>query len=265
MNKLGKVFFLMVVFPLFLSCASSDDNENENKENNIYVEKTDSGSENKTGDENGQNSGYDTNTSSVLVTFENRSIYPVSVYLDNPKYNRNAIPFVEVEANSLSTKNYGKNVKDAVTFFFVYSLDNFGSTKYPFIPQDSTYDHKTQRLSENSATRIIIDDIETFKTDSAFLILKNETTSSIYFISDTVPQIPYGKEYKEVNAGESVFYEIDGSNFSFEAASRAKIVKNAADSVDLPKIEYESGKVYTIIVAKDAISLKKNYLFPDIM
>ena len=274
MKKIVNLFFILFSFSLFVACSILPD-VHDGENNWPYIEKYEpaAGKNDKNVDEKKQNNDKndikenknkddDSDTSNTYVKFENKSCYSVTVYLDNPKYIENATSFVKVGAYSSTVKKYNKSVKDAVTFFFVYNLNNFGGTIYPYIPQDTSYDHKTQRLAENATTSVIIDDIENFKTTSAFLLLRNESTSSIYLQTGNIPRLPYGSDHKEISTKESALYEIDGKIFTFDSTVKAKVVINSSDSLALPTINYEAGKVYTVVVKKASASLEKRTYFP---
>lgn len=274
MKKIQSLFFILFSLSLFIACSIVPDYQDESNrpyiekyepaagknDKNVDKEKKQNDDKNESIEEKKRND--DSCTSNTYVKFENQSRYSVTVYLDNPKYTENATALVKVGAYSSTAKKCNKSVKDAVTFFFVYDLNNFGKTIYPYIPQDTSYDHKTQRLAENATTNVIIDEIGNLKTDSAFLLLRNETTASIYLQIKNTPRIPYGAEYKEINARENALYEIDGRTFPFDSAEKTKVVINSSYSLALPTITYEAGKVYTVVVKKDSVSLEKKNYFP---
>ena len=171
MKKIQSLFFILFSLSLFIACSIVPDYQDESNrpyiekyepaagknDKNVDKEKKQNDDKNESIEEKKRND--DSCTSNTYVKFENQSRYSVTVYLDNPKHTENATALVKVGAYSSTAKKYNKSVKDAVTFFFVYDLNNFGKTIYPYIPQDTSYDHKTQRLAENATTNVIIDEI----------------------------------------------------------------------------------------------------------
>ena len=255
LKKFFRILFFVFASFFAVACSSSSSDETES---NISEQSDSAGenSEHKSEDASG----------AADVKFENQSLYSVSVYLSNPKYNSNLVVFAEVEAASSAEKKFTGDIDSATTFYFVYNLNNLGSTAYPYIPYDTISDHKTQKLSKDEQTTVIIDDIEDFKTDSAFLILQNDTTSSVYLVSGNSPLNPYGMNEKEIQYGKSAFYEIGGSGkgaISFEKASELRAVINSSEYRELPKINYEAGKVYTVTVSKTAVERTDTTFFPS--
>nr|MBP3282338.1 InlB B-repeat-containing protein [Treponema sp.] len=255
MKKFFRILFFVFASFFAVACSSSSSDETET---NISEQS----------DSDGENSEHKSEDASGAadVKFENQSFYSVSVYLSNPKYNSNLAVFAEVEAASSAEKKYTGDIDSATTFYFVYNLNNLGSAAYPYIPYDTISDHKTQKLSKDEQTTVIIDDIEDFKTDSAFLILQNDTTSSVYLVSGNSPLNPYGMNEKEIQYGKSAFYEIGGSGkgaIPFEKASELRAVINSSEYRELPKINYEAGKVYTVTVSKTAVERTNTTFFPS--
>jgi|GEM_PF-6069811 len=255
LKKFFRILFFVFASFFAVACSSSSSDETET---NISEQS----------DSDGENSEHKSEDASGAadVKFENQSLYSVSVYLSNPKYNSNLVVFAEVEAASSAEKKFSGDIDGATTFYFVYNLNNLGSAAYPYIPYDTISDHKTQKLSKDEQTTVIIDDIEDFKTDSAFLILQNDTTSSVYLVSGNSPLNPYGMDEKEIQYGKSAFYEIGGSGkgaIPFEKASELRVVINSSEYRELPKINYEAGKVYTVTVSKNAVERTDTTFFPS--
>ncbi|MBR1714589.1 MAG: leucine-rich repeat protein [Treponema sp.] len=255
MKKFFRILFFVFASLFAVACSSSSSDETET---NISEQSDSDGekSEHQSEDAGG----------TADVKFENKSLYSVSVYLSNPKYNSNLVVFAEVEAAASAEKKFTGDIDGATTFYFVYNLNNLGSAAYPYIPYDTISDHKTQKLSKDEKTTVIIDDIEDFKTDSAFLILQNDTTSSVYLVCGNSPLNPYGMDEKEIQYGKCAFYEIGGSGkgaISFEKASELRAVINSSEYRELPKINYEAGKVYTVTVSKTAVERTNTTFFPS--
>ena len=198
----------------------------------------------------------DTTTDKTYITFKNNSSYPVSVYYgESPYWNPNV--FSTVAANGSAKAEFTGNTDATATFFFVYNFD-FGSstTVFPYFSSDSDVNHKSLKVAKNATTEVVIDEITKCTTKSAFLLLENQTTSSIYILLVDNPITPYGADSKFITAGSSAAYEIgDDGNFLLESAYRAKICINA-ETMDLPEINYEAGSIYTVTVTNSGASLK---------
>ena len=193
----------------------------------------------------------------TYINFKNNSAYSVAIYYnDNPNYNDSI--FATVNANTEKKVELNDNIIGESTFYFVYNFDlGNGEAVFPYFSSDSSINHKSAKIIENTITTITIDNITKCKTKSAFLLLENQTTSDIYIKVGNIIIEPYNASDKLVAQSHCAVYPIGGENgdFELEAVSLAKICVNSKE-IDLPEIDYEAGKIYSVVVSNDEATLK---------
>ena len=229
--------FFLLVGALFISCGPKtpvDPVEPEQPENPDTQQETDK---------------PETNIRSISI--ENQSSYPVSVYFHhNPE---TGVPvFAEIQAKSTVNKDIDTNDIDenGSVFYFIYNL-NFGQNDvyFPYYPDEESQNHKIVNLTKEN--KVVIDEIQSCKTKSSFIFLENNTTSNIMLKLKYTRIKPYHKDDELLQLGETGVYEVgNSSNASFKL-DFIDDVKIEADAIqyDLPKINYEAGKIYTITVS----------------
>ena len=234
MRKLYILFLLFFAFFSF-SCEDSSDNNASGEQKDDF---------------------QDENISDTYINFKNNSAYMVQVYYaDNPY--RNTEVFASIPANSSQKVKFDGVTDKTSTFYFVYNF-NFGKENifFPYFSSDSDINHKSLKVTERATTDIIIDEISKCSTKSAFLLLDNQTTSSVYILLVDNSIIPYGAADKFISPGACAVYEIgDEGNFILESAYRAKICMNS-QIIDLPEINYEPGSIYSVVVTNEGSALK---------
>lgn len=232
-----KFLFLLLVGALFISCGPKtpvDPVEPEQPENPDTQQETDN-----------------TETKVRSISIENQSSYPVSVYFhNNPETGVSS--FAEIPAKSTIDKDIDTNDidEDGSVFYFIYNL-NFGQNNvyFPYYPEEEKQNHKIVNLTKEN--KVVIDEIQSCKTKSSFIFLENNTTSNIMLKLKYTRIKPYHKDDELLQLGETGVYEIgNSSNASFKL-DFINDVKIEADAIqyDLPILNYEAGKIYTITVS----------------
>lgn len=235
-----KLLFVLLLCAFFISCGQKQNPDPDNIEQPdtpVKPEKPD----------NPTKENKDTRS----ISLQNKSSYPVSVYFrNNPE--TGVTPFAEINAKTTIYEDIelDENDENGSVFYFIYNL-NFGQNDvyFPYYPEEDSQNHKIVNLTKED--KVIIDEIQTCKTKSSFIFLENNTSSNIMLKLKYTRVKPYHKEDELLAIGETGVYEIGNTkNASFQL-DFINDVKIEADALqyELPKIDYEAGKIYTITVS----------------
>lgn len=264
MKKYLLGFLLCWILFIVVGCKHSISGDYNNNSKNQQ-------SETENEEKQSQEDEFQIEDSNTFVKFVNHSSYSVSIYLDIP--DENSLLFAEVAENDSVEKKISirKKETESKNFFFEYNIPlGNGNQKYKYFLNgtDSQF-RKTKPIYTDKINEIIIDELkiidDKLETESAFLILKNESTSSIYLLANDEPINPYGRNDKYINTSEACFYEIGNKGqFSVESINRAELYinSNRSNLLNFSKIDFKPGNVYRILVKNGEVTLSSVTFFP---
>ena len=244
MKRLRGLFFVFSLFLsfAFLSCAASDDDSSSKAQTE---EK-----ENEDGDKDSEKTESD---SLVAVTFVNESSYTVNVF-KNAHRNLGGTPLVIVQTHDSEIAKLQPSANESGdSFYFEYNIP-LGTVLFPYFSYENS---KPYTISASKTNSIEIDELSSCPTKSAYIVLENASTTSLYLVNGNSILIPLAQTTHFVEGGKSAVY-LAGENdepIYYENTNLLKITLGAK-TVGLPKTALSLGNVYTFTVTSESASLK---------
>lgn len=238
------LFLIFVLFFIFVSCTTSDDNTltPNNKNDDVTQDGNNT--------QNGNNDDVTTDKPKLAdVSFINESSFDVNIYIGlSPTYTK-----------AHTTVNAGKTVDiqmlpttvtDSDTFYFEYLID-IGNAKFPYYSGKETSGYKIAKLDINNKNEIIVQELKSCPTDSSYFLIENKTKSEICLKNGNFSLQPFGATDKFIAKNSSGTYELANSSTTL-----MKIAVDATNELPLPIETIKKGNIYTMTVTADSVSLK---------
>lgn len=244
-----KNFFLVItVFVLlFYGCSfgqpqSDDKIDNKDKENVIPKDDV---------PENGKN-----DVVLSKVTVKNNSSYAVNVYTMSPTYQET--PAFTIQANASYDANFPPSETTLGDVFYFEYLIKIGDSVFPFFNFDSSTCYKNLLIKKNTPATLIIDELQSCSTKSAYLLIENNSTADIYVQNGYSLVYPFGnKEYLIKHDGGNSVYEISDDKTAITISNFGLVrIISGTTKYELPISSLERGNVYTLSFSGDNIHLK---------
>ena len=218
--------------------------------------------EEKIPDGNGNNTekpdpGKDDNKGTVV--FKNNSKFAVNIYRNLNPYSGEV--FCTIPAN--------KSVSDLIVIssdpslgdvFYIEYLITIGNAVFPYWTKEASSGWKTGAIKKGETTNIAIDELTKCESKSAYLLIENNTTSSIRVNNANTPLTPYAsKEALIPNNGGCGVYEVsplkigESSDINLGYLDGVKIKVDVTNEITIPvgNDDVNAGNIYTISVNTD--------------
>ncbi len=191
-----------------------------------------------------------------VISLINNSKFGVNVYVGKTNSPRRAESEATLTVPAKSTVNYTLQLTtDTDEVFFIEYLIKLGKTVFPYYTNEETSGWKAIDVKSTQNLSLTIDEINSSPTDSAYILLENNTTSQIQLNNGGAVLKPFGKStsYIEENGGSGV-YEISASNdaqISMGLIDQLKVRLDATNRIPLPLTndDIKKGNVYTLTIS----------------
>ena len=180
------------------------------------------------------------------VLIKNNSDFDVNVYTVSPYYSDS--PDFTVKARQTVTKYMKPSQVSVGDLFYFQYLIKIGSASFPYFSFDSQECYKYLLIKENQNAELTIDALKSCKSESAYILLENNTTSGIYMLNGVNFVHPYGYADFNVPAGAgSAVYQLGQTDtqITLDSLKLVKVVSGTRE-YELPFTKAEKGKIYTI-------------------
>ena len=253
MKKYLFIAFLLFSFSLLCCNSSPDDssdNQDENTSSNTVIPNTNGNTNTNNSKENEENND---DIASVSVTFVNNSSYSVNVF-KNIHRQLGGSALLAVSAKESSNIDLPlSSEKNGDTFYFEYNIP-IGTIEFPYFCYENS---KVFIISSEKTNTIIIDEIKSCPTKSAYIVLENQSTSQIYLVNGNSILTPVQQDSYFVDIDSNAVYLAGQNNESiyYETSSFLKI-QIGAKQISLPELTFSIGSIYTFTISNDLCSLK---------
>ena len=199
------------------------------------------------------------NNNEGTVVFKNKSKFDVNIYYNLNPYNGEVLK--KIPANdSVSYKLKESSDPSLGDVFYIEYLITIGNAVFPYWTKEASSGYKTAAIKKGETTNIEIDELTKCESKSAYLLIENNTTSSIRVNNAHTPLTPYAsKEALLPNNGGCGVYEVsplkagESAGINLGNLSGVKIKVDVTNEIALPvgNDDVKAGNIYTISVNTD--------------
>ncbi|MBQ0050938.1 MAG: hypothetical protein KBT11_02610 [Treponema sp.] len=241
-----KFLAFLIISLLFFSCSDSSDVTVASSDNKLEEKEEDK----KKDEENNDDSK--TESSKVQVTFSNISSFDVKVYAyQNPITKSRAD--ILVEAGKSGQLNLDKSVSSTGDSFYFEYLVPVGDISFPYFSYENS---KIHRICDESENKIIIDELKSCPTKSAYILLENKSNTDFYLLNGSSILSPEGAVSPVIPSEKSGVYILGENSGAVYYKANLLKVQQGTETIPLPEVDFELGNIYTFSVSNSLISLK---------
>lgn len=238
-----KFVFIAALSFLFFSCVVEPEKTPENNDENNNT-KPNPGDKNELG----------------TITFENLSDYDVNVYFGVNPYVGSTLCTVPASSASFSKQvrvSPDQSIGDV--FYFEY-LIKIGNSVFPYWTKEATSGWKTVAVKKDNSSKITIEKLLKCESKSAYLLIENNTKSTVRLNNGNSPLTPHGSNEALIPAqgGCGIYvlsspFEDKPADITLNFLDLVKIKVDVTYEIPLPvtNSDVKAGNIYTISVNTD--------------
>ena len=225
------IMFLLCLFLFITACQdSSDNNDPANKLDNSNKPDNPSGN----------------TTENTWIEFKNLEEFPVTIYSDPARQ----VVLTEIPANGtkkVSAESSPMGRAFYPTFLLIYPIGTTGNVNIPYNGPSIT-----AAILENKTNIISIPKLESITTNSAYIMLINNSSFSLTFNEGPLEKSPLGGGPSVINNGQNASYEITP-----KSVSSYSVLRNGSTPVAFPSdlSEFKTGIIYVLTYNGTALTL----------
>lgn len=237
-----KKFFILLLSVIFLfSCSNGNQSESPKRE----PASVDTGSgEDK--DETPENSGK------ISLTLKNNSSYKVKVYFYQNPLTKSSPDICIDAASSESVQILPSKDISGDAFYFEYIIP-LGDVEFPYFSYDSS---KIYCVEKNKNNTLIIDELPACPSKSAYILLENQSTSSVYLTNGSSIIYPQEKNSYILDSQLNAVYLLGENNGDVYYKTNLLKVQCGTKNFNFPETDFELGNVYSFIFTGSEVVLK---------
>ena len=221
---LRKILFLLLPLSILVlfSCKNDDDDESDS------------------------NQQEQTPSEKVSVSFVNDSSFSVNVFVNAHRKMGGEVLVTLSPSESKDIPMYPSSEKSGYPFYFEYLIP-IGSISFPYFSFDNSQIYKVESGKKNE---IKISELVSCKEKSSYLLLENNSDSTIYLSKGGAVLTPETASNSLLDNGKDGVYLIGQNSLELYLTDSTKYqIRIGANTVSLPEIKFDMGKIYTVSVS----------------
>lgn len=197
-------------------------------------------------DESDSNQQEQTPSEKVSVSFVNNSSFSVNVFVNAHRKMGGEVLVTLSPSESKDIPMYPSSEKSGYPFYFEYLIP-VGSISFPYFSFDNSQIYKVESGKKNE---IKISELVSCKEKSSYLLLENNSDSSIYLSKGGAVLTPETASNSLLDNGKDGVYLIGQNSLELYLTDSTKYqIRIGANTVSLPEIKFDMGKIYTVSVS----------------
>ncbi len=197
-------------------------------------------------DESDSNQQEQTPSEKVSVSFVNDSSFSVNVFVNAHRKMGGEVLVTLSPSESKDIPMYPSTEKSGYPFYFEYLIP-IGSVSFPYFSFDNSQVYKVESGKKNE---IKISELVSCKEKSSYLLLENNSDSTIYLSKGGAVLTPETASNSLLDNGKDGVYLIGQNSLELYLTDSTKYqIRIGANTVSLPEIKFDMGKIYTVSVS----------------
>ena len=191
----------------------------------------------------------------ATVTIQNAGNFDVNVYVNSSPY-YNVSPALTVRAGSTAAYEMDPSLDAAGEVFYFEYLVQIGNAKFPYKTFENNQGAKSLYVKKNYQNLLVIDPLKKCQSESAFILLENNTSSQLEVYNSNSLVFHSGGHFKEsaIPVNGSAVYELsDSDQYSGFTIDNLELVTIHRDLEKIPlpfkNNELKPGMIYILNIS----------------